>query len=79
MMAAGSSTVPLNEQLLTKALMTIVGLGRGGSPRGEADESTEPLIYGCCPHYSAPQRLNKSPLNYIEVLHFITSLQGYIR
>lgn len=78
-MAAGSSTVPLNEQLLTRALMTVVGLGRGGWPRGEAGESTEPLIYGFCPHYSTPQRLNKIPLNYIEVLHFITSLQGYIK
>ncbi len=79
MMAAGSSTVPLNEQLSTKALMSVVGLGRGGSPRREAGESTEPLIYGFCPHYSAPQRLNKGPLNYIEVLCFITSLQGHIR
>lgn len=43
-MAAGSSTVPLNEQLLTIALMTVVELGRGSGPRGEAGESTEPLI-----------------------------------
>lgn len=75
MMAAGSSTVPLNEQLLTRALMTAVGSGR----RRGAGESTEPLIYGFCPHYSAPQRLNKGPLNYTEVLSFISSLQGYVR
>lgn len=48
-MVDGSSTVPLNEQLLTRALMTVVGLGRGGGPRGEAGESTEPLIYGFTP------------------------------
>lgn len=39
MMAAGTITVTLNEQFLPRALMTVVELGRGGSPRGEAGES----------------------------------------
>lgn len=35
MMAAGSSTVPLSEQVLTRALMTVVELGRGSGLRGK--------------------------------------------
>lgn len=77
MMAAGSSTVPLNEQFLTRALITVVG--EGWHNKGEAGESTEPLIYEFCPLYSSPQLLNKGLFNYIEVPNFITSLQGYLR
>lgn len=75
MMAA--QQFPLNEPLLTRALMTVLGSEEDGGPRGEAGESTKPLIYVFGPHYSAPQGLNKSILNYIEVQHVIASLQGY--
>lgn len=54
------------------------GVRLGWQYKGEAGESTEPLIYGFCPLHNVPQCLNIGPLNYIENFNFIISLEGHI-
>lgn len=54
MMTARSSPVSLNEQFLTKALITVVGLGRGSRASGKLMKqqslSSEDFVPATVPH-----------------------------